>query len=238
MYLAMIMLLGLAVNAKAVVMIDDFESYMSNAELNAAWPTAIANSGLTTKTLVEGCASDQGMKWDYAVDGSTAPGNNSDVHYTFAHPINMMCTTAPWSLDFCLKSLTPLGNFGSGASDILYLKIYGKCADVVITEAWATPNGTAPFGVQAVGTIGSFMTGDCVQFHVTSAMLIDWAAGWPPLYVFSNMTHVTGLLIGLCSNGVESGSFLVDNVRLTPEPATIALLGLGALAMLRRKYSH
>ncbi len=34
---------------------------------------------------------------------------------------------------------------------------------------------------------------------------------------------------------VTAGNYYIDNIRLTPEPATIALLGLGGLAMLRRR---
>jgi hypothetical protein len=32
-----------------------------------------------------------------------------------------------------------------------------------------------------------------------------------------------------------SGTYYFDNARFTPEPATIALLGLGGLALIRRK---
>jgi hypothetical protein len=37
--------------------------------------------------------------------------------------------------------------------------------------------------------------------------------------------------------GTTPGKYYIDNVQLIPEPATIALLGLGALALLRRKRS-
>jgi hypothetical protein len=35
--------------------------------------------------------------------------------------------------------------------------------------------------------------------------------------------------------GTNSHEFYFDNARLTPEPATIAMLGLGGLALIRRK---
>jgi hypothetical protein len=37
------------------------------------------------------------------------------------------------------------------------------------------------------------------------------------------------------NGGYTSGTWYLDNARITPEPATIALLGLGALSLIRRK---
>jgi hypothetical protein len=42
------------------------------------------------------------------------------------------------------------------------------------------------------------------------------------------------LIFAYNSNG-SGGSYYIDNVRLVPEPATICLLGLGALSLIRRK---
>lgn len=54
----------------------------------------------------------------------------------------------------------------------------------------------------------------------------------------SDMSGITWMQIIFATNfgGVDAvGNYYIDNVQLTPEPTTIALLGLGGLALLRRK---
>jgi len=76
--------------------------------------------------------------------------------------------------------------------------------------------------------------------HTFSLDLEFDAAGWDPT------TYANIVLIGIYSGAARGediapvpmmGNFYLDSVVMTPEPATIALLGLGGLALLRRKHA-
>jgi len=71
--------------------------------------------------------------------------------------------------------------------------------------------------------------------HSDEVFLFDWTfgaiggdpGGWAEIFIATNYDGAP--------EGTAHGNFYIDKVTLTPEPATIALLGLGSLALLRRR---
>jgi hypothetical protein len=68
---------------------------------------------------------------------------------------------------------------------------------------------------------------------MTPAVTDDWTSRW----VFSNPVHLVGATAGLAQNlyFYSDGDVEIDAVLAVPEPATLALLALGVLAVVRPK---
>jgi hypothetical protein len=88
-------------------------------------------------------------------------------------------------------------------------------------------NGWATFAGSEAAPFVSMVNGDVK--HVT----LDYSAFKTSAYM--SATDGYGSFIFTLTSDNASSYVYLDNVMLTPEPATIGLLGLGGLALLRRK---
>jgi hypothetical protein len=89
-----------------------------------------------------------------------------------------------------------------------------------------------------------------LQLSPSDPLNPDWPGSWDPSwgdhtrhltwdfsdYDMSGVTDWMQIIFSTNFGGTTPGNYYIDNVQLTPEPTTIALLGLGGLALLRRKH--
>lgn len=262
MYLAMVMLLGLYVGAKADVVVDDFESYMSNSDLSAVWAPDIAydsTGNSATVQIVPGASSDQAMQ----VNATYLDGEYVGVK---SNAIPQYTAVAGGALHFSIK-------LDAGES-------WGDLAYMIVVQAGAGVNPDTKEGADATNWAQTWFLGDTQGYNgwmpistvpatigaaaVSPTGGQDWQslpritvdAGWVDITIpdtsivswsYSSKvsdfdTPVGTLAIEMWGSGNNGQpiqlSYEIDNIYYTPEPATLVLLGLGGLAMLRRKYSH
>jgi PEP-CTERM motif-containing protein len=118
-----------------------------------------------------------------------------------------------------MSSRGPGGNGSQGATDYCLRYVVGGGSEVVVASGSvyaASSNGLDDAGGQYTGAVGLSGVTDPVEFrlYLWGGILADGDASWRTLTYFDNVQ--------------------IDGA-VTPEPATMGLLAIGGVALLRRK---
>ena len=251
MYLAMIMLLGLAVAAKADVVIDDFESYIG-PEVGDTWVPDNSAGNTSDVAIIGGNGGGQGLQitanWnnvDYSGSGTVTTdykavsngklcfdmkiegGTWNDVKEVIVWQGGLTCDgqggKADWAQTWLPGQVYLDGWQWMNASIIPAIVV----PDGYVLHNWGD---NPPVNALVINPSAGW-----VHVEIADAQKVDWSDSAPSGFA----EDVGRVSVQVWGNGAV-GPYTVDldNVYYTPEPATIVLLGLGGLAMLRRKYSH
>lgn len=251
----MIMLLGLSVAAKADVLpIDDFESYFSNGELASSWDSDNSSTNSTSSVqIVAGEGSDQAMQ----ITANYVDGDYSGVTTAQFTPYVAVAggalhlsvkleEGADWSqlneMIVWQGGVTCDGQ--GGVKDWAQTWIVGDQS----SSGWWMDPAIVP---ATIGLPGLFSTNNMTHstsFDAAPRLSVDngWVdiiipdtavVGWSDVSAMSQFEVPVGQL-AIQFWGTSGQTFVadVDNIYyVTPEPTTICLLGLGGLALLRKR---
>ena len=233
-FLMCVFLVGSTTSFAVVVYEDNYNSYTPGDDFPGAWNwcdggcTHTAQYADYGSIVVEHVAEISntgdaavnmrfGSKWGITMNGNNTSDDPAD--YTISFDLcNLQGNWDPHRLEFFV--LTGGGNgvgYGSGGYDIY--QVEGTTTDIPAADNWYH------ISHNLADLTATWWAGTDWDMTATDWQIEVGGPGWPgvPVEPGESWTQI----------------FLMDNLEITmiPEPATIALLGLGALALLRRRKS-
>jgi hypothetical protein len=215
-----------------VRVIEDFDAYGDQAELDAVWVDHQAVNGDVTRTLVtsDGMENSQYMQWDYHSYGDGPPKrDNSESVMIFDAPIDFASYGESFKLRLSLRRRP-----GSDRVGLIYVKFYqgGAANDpgFLSGETWIVkddsnwyPTGYAPIGNTVEGgqpwatDVDLLNDGQWNTVEILPENIIPGWGGNPQ--TFEGLTGVTGMVIGSSEGGAEArGTIDVDSIEIVYEP--------------------
>lgn len=239
--------LGFAASASAQVYIhDDFEGYADQAGVNAAWPL-VSNAMVWTTDQSHSATHSMFSSGDLArrqwrsLGAGVAPTNANPLVAEFWMLVPATNNNArhyselrSYASDACgvgaLEDLYAIGLWNAAPTTPGFFQGRAPFAGLGAGNDWfnlSVPRtaGWHKFAIEIVG-------GNTVNYYVDNvlgATIVDTAGGGV------NTLDCFVLGSGLTSTGAQSVYFDDVHVERTPEPASLALLALGALSLLRRR---
>jgi MYXO-CTERM domain-containing protein len=252
--------LGFAGFAQAAMnsMFDDFESYADQAAFQAAWPSWASNG--SSMSLLQGFGAGGSNQ---SVDG-VAPGNNQTWNYKQLNSLTDYDGTDenPVVFEFDMYDDNPAAG---GVRNFISLRAYQAAdgSNPGMPTVYSQ-QGVAPYNIKAILAAGLYNGAPCTTDKYAARVGLTWlntgvvrTQGWhhfklvsktasADVYVDGVLTNAnvayasgaaySGMLLG---SGLTSAGYdaVFDNVSVSvsPEPVTLALLGMGALVLRRRR---
>jgi hypothetical protein len=199
-----------------------------------------------------------GTTYDNSTIGGTEDGHSLKVTVTGAWQQNLAVHNYQDTLNVSMADLLSHTAFaidvtydsGSWPSTTSYAQVY-ELSMQTGTYGWNDVGGagasTGKNGVKFIDTLNPGSPGNLPLVNVgtpgttlTGEWIWDYSAilpggSWTGSHISTADTYFNFIFALNENSGGAGGSFYFDNARLAPEPATIVLLSLGGLALLRRK---